>query len=330
MKQDLQAMPDTRMPARACRNLKSELLFIEEKFHAREIGKYEYLTDKHEFNKIILEYSNLISNSTISRIEILPNAVLFTFKPLNIQMEADGGARSAPFEILNFGSYEPEDEAMAYTLIQSGDTILDVGAHIGWYAINFAKRFPESKVYTFEPVGLTFEFLKRNIERNHLSNVVCLNFGLSSVEEEREFYYYKGGSALASIENLISHQNIKKVKCQLKPLDALLIELEMNAVNFIKCDVEGAELFMLQGARNTINEFQPIILIELYEEWCNKCGYSSKDVMDFLTSMDYSSFQACDGKLHKISTTEFTNTERYNYFFMHNKNHRNLIEKYRK
>jgi FkbM family methyltransferase len=309
------------------KSLKNDLLSIEEKFHAGKMNKYEYLSEKHEFNKILLEYANLITNSSIERIEILPDMLLFTFKSLNIQLEADGGARSAPFEILNFGSYEPQDESMAYVLIQNGDTILDIGAHIGWYSINFAKRFPVSKVYAFEPIEYTFEFLKRNIERNHLSNVIFLNFGLSSREEEKDLYYFKGGSAIASIENLIPHQNVKKIKCRLRPLDAILAELEMKSVNFIKCDIEGAELFMLQGAQKTIDKFKPVILIELYEEWCNKCGYSSKDIIVFLTSMGYGLFQAIEGKLHNIESTKLVDNERYNYFFLNKEKHSELIKK---
>ena len=310
------------------KSLKADLLSIEDKFHSGKMDKYEYLNEKNEFNKVLFEYASLITNSIIERVEILPDTLLFTFKPLNIQLEADGGARSAPFEILNFGSYEPEDESMAYALIQNGDTILDVGAHIGWYSINFAKRFPISKIYAFEPIEYTFEFLKRNIEKNHLSNVILLNFGLSSKEEERALYYFKGGSAIASIENLISHQNAKKITCRFRSLDAILAELGMKSIAFIKCDVEGAELFMLQGAQKTIDEFKPIILIELYEEWCNKCGYSSKDVIDFLASMGYEFFQAINGKLCKMEPIKLVDRERYNYFFLNKEIHAGLISKH--
>jgi hypothetical protein len=100
------------------------------------------------------------------------------------------------------------------------------------------------------------------------------------------------------------------------------------AVDFIKCDIEGAELFMLQGAQKTIDAFKPVILIELYEEWCNKCGYSSKDVITLLTSKGYEIFQAIDGKLKKINSTELLDNERYNYFFLNKTKHSELIKKH--
>ena len=308
-------------------NLRHDLLTLEESFHEGKLSKYEYLGEKHEFNKVLLEYTRLINSSIIDRIEILENTLLFTFKPLNIQIEADGGARSAPFEILNFGSYEPEDEEVAYSLINDGDIIIDAGAHIGWYSLNFAKRFPSSKIYSFEPIKSTFEVLERNIKRNKFSNIFALNYGFSSKEEEKELYYFKGGSAIASIENLISHGNAEKIKCLFKTLDDVVEELNMSSVDFIKCDIEGAELFFLQGAEKTIKKFKPIILIEIYEDWCKKCGYTSRDIIDILFSMNYQIHRAENGCLSKVETFDFVNNERYNYFFLNKERHASLIKK---
>jgi FkbM family methyltransferase len=306
--------------------LSEELASLKNNYISGDLDKYSYLSEKHEFNKLLLEYSSQIKNSIIESIKILPEGLIFTFKsPLCIELETDGGARSAPFEILNFGSYEIEDETMAYNLIQNGDIIFDIGAHIGWYTINFAKRFPKSHIYAFEPMGITFEFLKNNIDRNHIKNAILLNFGCSNKKEEKNLYYFKGGSALSSIENLINHKTAKKIKCLLKPVDEIVEELKVPSVDFIKCDAEGSEFFILQGARRTIKKFNPIIFIELYEEWCQKCGYSTKDVLDMLNSEGYIAFQAINGRLEKASSNKLENSERYNYFFLHQNKHSAII-----
>lgn len=307
------------------KGLKYDLLEIEDQFRDGKIGKYEYLSEKHEFNKILLEYTNLISGSIINKIEILPNTLLFKFSP-NTYLEADGGARSAPFEILNFGSYEPEDEEMSYKIINDGDAIFDIGAHIGWYTINFAQRFPRSKIYAFEPIKYTYDFLISNIERNNLKNVSAFNFGIGKKDETKELYYFRGGSAIASIENLISFQNAKKIKCSLKSLDNLFEELKCASLDFIKCDIEGAELNMLIGGQRTIEKFLPIILIELYEEWCKKCGYSSYDVIRLLDGLGYSIYQAISGRLRLFDNSIASNLDRYNYFFLHKIKHAKIIE----
>lgn len=308
--------------------LTEELSSLKNKFQAGDLDRYTYLAEKHEFNKLLLEYVSQIKDSPIESIKILQDALVFSFKaPLNIELETDGGARSAPFEILNFGSYEIEDEQMAYALLNDGDTIFDVGAHIGWYAINFAKRFPNSQIYAFEPIEMTFEFLRKNIGRNKIKNVTAFNYGCSNKEEERFLYYFKGGSALASIENLINHNNAQKVKCILKTIDKIVHDLNIQSVDFIKCDAEGSELFVIQGAEETIRKFNPIIFAELYEQWCKKCGYSSRDALKMLKSWGYSPYQAVKGKLKEVDQPELNNNERYNYFFIHSTKHSKLISK---
>jgi FkbM family methyltransferase len=310
------------------KNLREKLAALQAQFKDGSLKRYAYITKKHEFNKLLLEYSSLIKDSSIERIEILPNALVFTIKPFNIQLEADGGARSAPFEILNFGSYEPEDESLVYRLIQNGDTVLDIGAHIGWYAINFAKRFPNCKIFCFEPIPFTFEILKSNIERNQVQNTSLHNYGLSNKDEERVFYYFKGGSALASIENLIGHHKTKKIRCKLRTLDKAIADLKIHHVDFIKADVEGAELFVFQGAEQTIKHFRPIIFTELYEGWCKKCGYSAADVLKFLKNLGYEAYQAVGMKLKKVKSLQLTDDERYNYFFLNKIKHDKLIKKF--
>ena len=309
--------------------MQDELASLKEKFRLGELDKYTYLSEKHEFNKLLMEYASQIIDSPIESIKILPGSLVLAFKaPLNIELETDGGARSAPFEILNFGSYELEDELMAYELLKDGMTILDVGAHIGWYSINFSKRFPNSQIYAFEPMEFTFDVLKRNINRNGIRNVIICNYGCSNKEEEKFLYYFKGGSALASVENLINHKNAKKVKCILKTIDKIVEDLKIQSVDFVKCDAEGSEFFVIQGAEQTIKKFKPIIFIELYEEWCQKCGYSSTDVVNVLKSWGYIPYQAFEGKFVEINKIILSDSERYNYFFFNVDKHSYIINRF--
>lgn len=54
----------------------------------------------------------------------------------------------------------------------SGDVFVDIGAHVGLAAIAFAKRFPKSRVFAFEPIPATFEDLEWNIKANNLSHII--------------------------------------------------------------------------------------------------------------------------------------------------------------
>ncbi|MFY7843264.1 MAG: FkbM family methyltransferase [Rhabdochlamydiaceae bacterium] len=301
---------------------------LKEKYKDGEINRYEYLSEKHEFNKLLMEYSKELTHLPIREIKINQQGVVFHFEdPLSIVMETDGGARSAPFEILNFGEYEKEDEEISYRLLKNGDTILDIGAHIGWFSINWAKRFPLSQIYAFEPVPAIFTYLKRNVNHNELPNVILNNYGCSDKNKEDWMYYFQGGSALSSVANLIDHPSPHKIKCEFRSIDEIVSLYKLKSVDLIKCDVEGSEWFVLKGAYKTLIQHKPIIFIELYEEWCKKCGYSTKDVISFMRELGYGLFQVYQRALISVMPAELDNKEHYNYFFLHLEHHKNFLSK---
>jgi predicted RNA methylase len=77
------------------------------------------------------------------------------------------------------------DAFIARNLISPRDTVLDVGANLGYFA-RFLSRCvgPEGKVYAFEPIPQTFDFLTNNIRKLGLKNVEPLNFALSDGERK--------------------------------------------------------------------------------------------------------------------------------------------------
>ena len=59
----------------------------------------------------------------------------------------------------------------------------------------------------------------------------------------------------------------------------------------------GSELFVFQGGKETLARFQPIIFLEICEEWCKKCGYASSDIVNFITHFGYSLIFRSSGNL---------------------------------
>lgn len=301
---------------------------LKEKYEKGKIDKYEYISEMYDNTKMLFEISEILKSSQIKNISIEKDSVVFTFESYDLQFEVDKSCRSAPFEVLNFGNYEPEEETLAYRLLKDGDIIFDVGAHLGWYAINFSKRFPNSKIFSFEPLIHTFYFLERNVKRNHAANVKIYNFGFSDRETSADFFYSELGSPIASQKNIFDIKKYKKVKCDLKKLDNFVLTQSLQTIDFIKCDVEGAELFVLKGGIDTIHKFYPILFIELVENWCQKFGYSANDVIELLRKENYKPYLAYGDKLKEITKVDLENVEKFNYFFLHNIKHQKLIEKH--
>lgn len=310
-------------------NLLEKMLTLKEMFNAKSIEWVEYMSKIHEFNKLLFGFSKRLQGTQINNIEINKQNISFSFDTPKIKIITDGACRSAPFEILNFGKYEAE-EPIVYNLIEDGYCIFDIGAHIGWFALNFASRFPNSKIYAFEPIKETYEILEKNIKINSIKNIITNNYGFSNTSRDGDFYYFKGGSAVSSERNLLNHKKTEIKRVRLEVLDAKFASLGINKLDFLKCDVEGNELFVLEGARKTISKALPILYIELYDPWCQEFGYSANDVFTMLQGFGYKCFSIEDGKCSERMIIK-KETETYNYFFLHREKHArkiSLIENY--
>src|SRR5207244_2913504 len=77
------------------------------------------------------------------------------------------------------------------------------------------------------------------------------------------------------------------VSVRVRPLDAFLDEAGASRVDLIKIDVEGAEMMVLRGAKQTLQRHRPAIIIELIEELLESMGTSSDEVSRFLAELGY-------------------------------------------
>lgn len=111
-----------------------------------------------------------------------------------------------------------------------------------------------------------------------LSNTNALaSFGLPTIDN----------SGTGSIVPLGAHDH---VFVETKTLDAVLEEMKVLNVDFIKLDIQGAELMALKGAVKTL-ESRPILVIELWEVGMKAAGYTAKEVLDFLRPFGYRCYE---------------------------------------
>lgn len=306
--------------------LKDKFRALKQDFLKHRLGIFEYMAQRHEFNKLLFEYANEIPHTDIEKIEMFDGEVVFILKQFNIKMISDKGCRSVPLEILNFGTYEKDESWFIFQLLQDGDLILDIGAHIGWYSIQFAKRYNNSIIHAFEPLPQTCSVLKKNLKLNNISNVEVHNFALGNVDKTEDFFYFTSGSAIASRRNLLEHSKVSKIKCKVTTLDSIAKHLNLKKINFLKCDVEGSELDVINGGLQSISKFLPVIYIELFHGWCEKFGYVPNDVLALLNSMDYKCFKIHNKSFIQVEEINDTNTD-FNFFFISHLNNLELINK---
>jgi FkbM family methyltransferase len=164
---------------------------------------------------------------------------------------------------------------------KDGDVVVDVGAHIGLYTIMGSKRVgPNGKVIAIEADPSHFEMLNHNIKLNSLTNVMPFNYIAYSKEMEMVLAEYL---RMLLGENEKPKPKEKTAAVHVNTLDNLLHQNGISEVNWMKIDVEGAELDVLKGAQNILSNSKDIsILIEIHG-----ISHLYKPIMEFLNSYKF-------------------------------------------
>ena len=300
---------------------------LKSRYYEGTLEKPIYIKEMHQIHQALFEYAEFIRETDIKSITISDDIVIMTSRSTDIKIICDPtDERIAPIEILNFNYYEKTDFEMVLKLIKDDMTIFDIGANIGWYTINMSKIQPNAKIFAFEPIPKTFDQLNKNTDLNRISNTFLFNFGFSNIEGNIEFYYYPEGSVNASLANLSESTHIEKIICYVRKLDDFVDENRLH-LDFIKCDVEGAELFVFQGGIKTIEQEKPIIFTELLRKWSAKFNYHPNELITLLNDLGYRCFTAKNGKFIEFLTMTDTTIES-TFFFLHATKHKEIIDKY--
>lgn len=186
--------------------------------------------------------------------------------------------------ILQTGSYEDE---VADELIKDVDTetvMWDIGANIGFHSLTFMKRHPQNSVYSFEPDYKNFEILKINKELNKL-DINLMNFALSKTFSCEQLFSVDGNSGMSTISpwhefnwNTYPHHILATTG------DALIEQNICKSPTIIKVDVEGHELKVLKGLKNTLNNKK---VSKIIFESDNNFLESNSEIKEFLNGFGY-------------------------------------------
>jgi len=291
------------------------MIELRNKYYKNQIDKAEYIKKMYEgfYNNLFI-LSHGIKNTEIEKIEILENEVLLTNKDGLKLAIPQYDHRTAPLEAINFYSYESGDSKIIEESLRSSKVFVDVGANIGWYTLGAAAKYPDLQVYSFEPMPTTFGWLNKNKDLNDLNNVHLFNFGLSNEDDEIDFYYSPEGSGNASARNLTNKDDTIKITVNVKIMDKME-EFKSIKIDFMKIDVEGAELFALQGAIKLIERDRPVIFCEILRKWSKQFNYVPDDILIFLRDLGYECFEIIeDGILNRIKNID-ENTVATNFLF---------------
>jgi len=164
------------------------------------------------------------------------------------------------------GIHEPFTTEFFKKQIKNGDVILDIGAHIGYYTLLFAKLAGEKgKVYAFEPHPGNFALLKKNVEINGYQNVVLESKAVSDKSGKNRLFISKKGSSVHSIFNI--HNSDKSIEIESIKLDDYFKNYN-GRIDWIKIDIEGAELSALQGMPLLLEKNENVKIVTEFAPCC--------------------------------------------------------------
>jgi FkbM family methyltransferase len=295
---------------------------------AGRLSKSDFIDQMHELHTLLFEYSDFLQGTDICGIDITEHGVIMTERSSGVRFWCDAqDKRTAPIETLNFGTFEKEDEQALYQAAAGSRIIFDIGANIGWYSLNLAKRSADAEIYAFEPLPATFRYLEANAKLNALARIHLNNFGFSDTERELTFYFNPESTGSSSLTNLTGSVHVEEVRCQVKRLDDFVERIGVGP-DFIKCDVEGAELLVFQGGRKTLERYQPVLFTEMLRKWAMKFGYHPNEIIIFLQEIGYHCFASTPTGLAEISAMD-EQTEATNFVFLHRNKHAGRIAEIR-
>jgi len=149
-------------------------------------------------------------------------------------------------------TYEIPVTQVATRVIRKGDTVLDIGANIGYYTLLAAHLTTSTgRVVGFEPHPQNIQTLARSVEYNHLNWVRAEPLVVSDTVGY-ETLYVSDDASLTDQHSIVRHVGSSGIRLPSTTLDDYLQAQGLSSVRFLKVDVEGAEPKVLRGARRAI------------------------------------------------------------------------------
>lgn len=142
--------------------------------------------------------------------------------------------------------------------------VIDCGANIGISTLRFKQLYPQAEIVAFEPDKAAFELLKRNMERNHFSDVELVNAAAWVEDTQIDFYMVGGQSGHIDLHHYEPSQNELKVTIQALDLAKYL----NRPVDYLKLDIEGAEFAVMKHIQPQLANIR-LLIVEAHH-WVDK------------------------------------------------------------
>lgn len=186
-----------------------------------------------------------------------------------------------------YGKYDYDIAGFFENVITENSIVVDAGANIGYFTLLAASKATNGSVYAFEPVSSLFHQLEENIKLNKLTNVYPVKKALTRSEGYAPIYESAwNNTGMNSLQKPENYTGMFEV------IDCISLDIFFEAYKqknpaIIKIDTEGAEMEILEGMVYCLQNFRPLLIIEILNEHLQRFGCSAGMIFDFLTGFSY-------------------------------------------
>lgn len=207
------------------------------------------------------------------------------------------------------GSLHEPELALVPLAVREGEAVLDIGANFGLYSYHLARAVgPSGKVYAFEPIPFTCSVFRTVSRLLGFRNVELVAKGCAERTGRTAFRVpiQASGAATAGLSHMEGRQDeragiapaagtygSREVSCDVVALDEYLHDI--TDLSFIKCDIEGAEVFAFRGARRLIERHRPTVLCEINPRFLQGFGVHADELTGFFTALGYGFYRFEEG-----------------------------------
>ncbi|GAC1419761.1 MAG: hypothetical protein NVSMB67_10560 [Flavisolibacter sp.] len=190
---------------------------------------------------------------------------------------------------------------------------VDIGVNEGQILHHLQKRCKKGLIICIEPIAELASYIKSRYNRK---NIEVRQLALSDEDTQATFYYFPGRNAISGLRprDLDQTNTSNQRQVEVRKLDNIFKE---DRLDFIKIDVEGAEYNVLNGAKNMLNRFHPLIIFESGKGGMEYFNHTPEELYHLLSSMGYklSTLNNYLNKNEAFSQEEFLSNYRKGYDF---------------
>jgi len=202
-----------------------------------------------------------------------------------------------------YNNFEPLSTKSVLEHLQIGDTFLDIGANFGYFSVLAARTVgPRGHVISIEASPDVLPSLARNL--TEFSNTKIINAAAGKEKRVSDFFLTED-FVNSGVSKSPFQEATRKISVKMDSIDNLLSTHSepIGEIQFIKCDVQGDEMAVLEGARRTIERSNQLkLIVEWAPAWMKQAGHDPADFPRFLNSLGFSSLIVLDDYLGKKMT----------------------------